>query len=67
MTRFIQQRIKPLVSRFVPKALCPSCGMGMSVKTTPSAPATKEDSFLSESGNKKKEKKEKKEKKITTD
>ena len=26
MTRFIQQRIKPLISRFIPKAWCPSCG-----------------------------------------
>lgn len=30
MTRFIQQRIKPLVSRFIPKALCPSCGVSLS-------------------------------------
>ena len=26
MTRFIQQRIKPLISRFIPKAWCPACG-----------------------------------------
>ena len=26
MTRFLQQRIKPMISRFIPKALCPSCG-----------------------------------------
>lgn len=29
MTRFLQQRIKPLVSRFIPKAWCPSCGNTM--------------------------------------
>ena len=26
MTRFIQQRIKPLIGRFIPSAWCPSCG-----------------------------------------
>lgn len=26
MTRFIQQRIRPMVSRFFAKAPCPSCG-----------------------------------------
>jgi competence CoiA-like predicted nuclease len=32
MTRFIQQRVKPLVSRFIPSFLCPSCGSGISLK-----------------------------------
>lgn len=36
MGRFIQQQIKTFVSRFIPAALCPSCGKTSKVqKSTP--------------------------------
>ena len=32
MERFIQQTIRPLVSRFVPTTWCPNCGSPISLK-----------------------------------
>ena len=60
MTRFIQQRIKPLISRFIPKAWCPACGNVVQIENKPQTVSLKNGQKKEGKAKVKRNKKEKK-------
>lgn len=48
MTRFIQQRIMPLVSRFIPAAWCPACGNVAPIQNKPQSLSLKDGHKIKE-------------------